>query len=403
MAKMLEIDRDPPSIQVSDPKTILGQLENILGSPAFRNSKRYPRFLRFIVEQTLLGHADLLKERLLGIEIFDRPPDYDTATDPIVRVAAGEIRKRLAQYYVENIHEDELRIRLLPGTYVPEFCAPQTHTPSGLPAASHFPASSLRLMASPRLKAGVAAAVAVVGLVITLCLYWGTRPNPLDLFWMPFLRSANSPKICLGDITPLPTTLDTGEYPGLRTGVSSKDHLALADVKALNLVSGFLVQQKKQGGILNAESATFADFLRQPAILIGGSSNQWTMRSMQFLRFQIVRDFSPGVNGIRDRDNLSRLRWMVDFNAPYSSIKKEYAIVARFHDPTTDQPTMIVAGIGANGTIAAAEFLTTPAYVKDFVDHAPRNWESRNIEIVLETQMINGDSGPPRIVATDIW
>jgi hypothetical protein len=78
------IAQAPAYPPVTDPDSILAQLEKILASPAFCNSKRYPRFLEFFVLQTLLGHADRLKERLLGIEVFDWVPDYDLATDPIV-------------------------------------------------------------------------------------------------------------------------------------------------------------------------------------------------------------------------------------------------------------------------------------------------------------------------------
>lgn len=401
--------RDPIPLPAIDPDSIRSQLEKILESPAFRNSKRYPRFLRFVVEQTLLGHADRLKERLLGIEVFDRPADYDLAIDPIVRVAAGEIRKRLAQYYVEYGHENDLRIQLHAGTYVPEFCAPHLRIASEPEVAPRSLAANpaieapLPPLANHRLKTGIAAGGAAFCLVATLCLYWVNRPTPSDRFWKPFLTSSSPSIICLGDITPPPQNAGTGEFPGLRTGVNSNDHVALADVEALNRISGILVRKKEAAAVLNSGSATFADLRRQPVVLIGGSSNKWTMRAMQFFRFQLVRDFSPGVNGIRDRENISQLRWKVDFNAPYSTILKEYAIVARFHDPATDQPTIIAAGIGANGTVAAAEFLTTPAYLKDFADHAPNNWENRNVEIILETQMINGDYGAPHVVATYFW
>src|SRR6202789_1086502 len=100
---------------------LLEQLERIVDSKHFRNSKRYPSFLRFVVEQTLAGKTEELKERTLGTDVFGRRNDYDTNADPIVRVTAGEIRKRIAQYYQEPGHENELRIDLPLGSYVPHF------------------------------------------------------------------------------------------------------------------------------------------------------------------------------------------------------------------------------------------------------------------------------------------
>ena len=92
------------------------QLERLLASPLFHSSKRYAQFLRFVVGRTLEGRGHDLKERILGIEVFDRPPDYDTNIDPIVRVTAAEIRKRIEQYYHDPKHGQEIRLFLPSGS-----------------------------------------------------------------------------------------------------------------------------------------------------------------------------------------------------------------------------------------------------------------------------------------------
>src|ERR1700709_911089 len=104
-----------------DRDTILRELQEILASPHFCNSKRYPALLQYIVEKTLAGESDLLKERTLGVEVFDRPPSYDTNTDTVVRYTAGEVRKRLSLYYHEIPHKPIVQISLPAGSYVPEF------------------------------------------------------------------------------------------------------------------------------------------------------------------------------------------------------------------------------------------------------------------------------------------
>ena len=107
------------------------QLELLLESHLFRNSKRYPNMLRHIVERTLAGHSEEIKERSLGVVVFGRPPAYDCSADPVVRMSAAEIRKRLGQYYSEPRHRDQLRIELPVGSYIPEF-----HWPEGNPPAA---------------------------------------------------------------------------------------------------------------------------------------------------------------------------------------------------------------------------------------------------------------------------
>ena len=96
-------------------------MDRLLNSRHFRNSKRYPALLEYIIRETLAGNSESLKERVLGMAVFHRPPDYDANADPIVRVTAGEIRKRIAQYYHEEDAAGEIQIDLRPGSYVPEF------------------------------------------------------------------------------------------------------------------------------------------------------------------------------------------------------------------------------------------------------------------------------------------
>src|ERR1700735_3941642 len=112
------------------------QMERLLATAHFKNSRRYPALLRFIVEETLEGRGEFLKERLLGVRVFDRPADYDTAADPVVRVTIAEIRKRIAQYYHDEEHDSEIRIELQPGRYAPEFRTRQTPVATGLPSAA---------------------------------------------------------------------------------------------------------------------------------------------------------------------------------------------------------------------------------------------------------------------------
>ena len=395
---------------VTDSELVLAQLKKILASQAFRNSKRYTRFLTYVVEQTLLGHGDQLKERLLGIEVFDRPADYDVATDPIVRVAAGEIRKRLAQYYMEDGHEGDLHIQMRPGAYVAEFSQPRhrgTQAPEqepAPPAAANLEITQPHHFLRSRLAASLTVALLVAGVIGAVYFSHSvSRQQALDRFWDPFLHSTDSPLFCLGDVTPHPEGTSASEPTGLQTGTSSNDHLALADVKAFNRISDILSQHGKQAMVLNSGSATLADLRQHPAVFVGGSDNQWTMQSLESVRFRIVQGLKPSINAIVDSQNGLQPRWVVDFGVPYNSIQKEYGIVARFHSPLTDQATVVIAGIGANGTIAASDFVTTPGYFKEFADHAPRNWDQRNMEIILETEMIHGDYGPPKVVTTYFW
>ena len=108
--------REPSALSEKEQEAVREQMNRLLANPFFSHSRRFPIFLRFVVEQTLAGAAENIKERTLGVEIFGRDAEYDTSVDPIVRVTAAEIRKRVAQYYQDPGHEREMRITLPQGS-----------------------------------------------------------------------------------------------------------------------------------------------------------------------------------------------------------------------------------------------------------------------------------------------
>jgi TolB-like protein len=95
----------------------LEQVDRILSHPDFTRSRRLRRFLRFVVEQTAEGKGSELSEYYVGTSVYDRPSYYDPRTDPIVRVEAGRLRRKLAQYYAGPGAEDPLVIDLPKSSY----------------------------------------------------------------------------------------------------------------------------------------------------------------------------------------------------------------------------------------------------------------------------------------------
>jgi hypothetical protein len=100
---------------------VRSELDKISNSESFQRSPQLQRFLRFIVEETLSGRGDGLKEYVIGTEAFGRPPDYDPQLDSPVRVEAHRLRAALEQYYQQAAPADGIRIELNKGSYVPFF------------------------------------------------------------------------------------------------------------------------------------------------------------------------------------------------------------------------------------------------------------------------------------------
>lgn len=113
-----------------EPEMVRAHLERILTSASFATAKSAPRFLRYVVEETLAGRGDQIKEYVLGIAVFDRGDAYDPRADAVVRVEATRLRNRLRDYYQTVGYTDPVSIELPKGSYVPVFQSLQAEPPA---------------------------------------------------------------------------------------------------------------------------------------------------------------------------------------------------------------------------------------------------------------------------------
>ena len=105
------------------------ELERVCADKLFRDTTRMKRFLRFVVEETLDGRGDRLKGYVIGLEVFDRPDNFDPQADTIVRVQAGQLRRRLDLYYADQGRSSLVRILVPKGRYAPTFELRQNSQP----------------------------------------------------------------------------------------------------------------------------------------------------------------------------------------------------------------------------------------------------------------------------------
>src|SRR5688500_8656319 len=133
------------------PDLVRAQLERILAAGEFSNAGRISRLLRYVVDRTVAGEGDQLKEYVVGTEVFDRGSDYDPRLDSIVRVEARRLRARLDDYYKGPGNADPIVITMPRGSYVPSFARRQepdlVAAPDLVPAAP--PASASARSESP--------------------------------------------------------------------------------------------------------------------------------------------------------------------------------------------------------------------------------------------------------------
>jgi len=403
---LLELKTWIPST-TAEKEAVLQQLDRLLENPYFHKSKRFPVFLRFVVKEVLAGRAEGLKERTVGIEVFGKDPNYDTTEDPIVRVTAGEIRKRIAQYYQEPGHEREIKLLLPSGSYVPQFYPPEIAIP---PVSEETDLSDVRHIAiaepfergrSLKLYAGL-----FLVLAVGAALVWrASRPTPIEEFWAPFFKSPDPILFCIADQNQYSTIV-------LRDAVDPKHQTVLNDrmvaviiddVTPLVNIAGLLYAHGRSYRVQGESGTTFTDLRQAPSVFIGAFDNGWTLRYTAPLRFHFANNPEMNRFWVEDRQRPDNREWFLDRSQQATGTYKDYAIVTRGLDPSTGRFVVVVAGIARGGTIASGEFLVDPQHMDELVRAAPTNWEHKNMEIVLETQVIDGRSGPPRINAVYTW
>jgi hypothetical protein len=346
----------------------------------------------------MLGNAGELKERTIGVEAFGRNPSYDVNLDPVVRVTAAEVRRRLIQYYYDSNHAGELVIELPVGSYAPSFRRPASHSVDAgsepLEAASEEPAGQ----AGPRLApfSLTLRYWAMVSIALLLAAFAGfaigrfkrpTQPSNLKRFWGLVTATPSKVTYCLG------ASADSNYAAG--SGSRDFASLNVADVTTLARAIAALIPQNGAFRVLAASNASFEQLREGPVVLIGAYNNPWTMR--------VTQDLPIGFEYRRivDRKGPQKRVWALSGDQP--DPKHDYALVARIHDKVTGQPVIILAGIWAPGTEAASELVSNPVYLDALTQKAPRNWDQLNLEAVLETDVIDGDPGPPRVIAVETW
>jgi hypothetical protein len=387
------------------------QLKRLLAHPLFTNSKRYPVLLAFTVEETLLGHGHDLKERTIGVEAFGREPSYDVNLDQVVRTTAAEVRKRLIQYYYNTDHAGELVIELPVGSYVPVFRDPALLKPEVLPevaipeitevAAQQYPEPETA--SAPALSRPFPRILFAFCLLIALAAGFGAgrmrlprRPTNTELFWEPITGSSTRVTYCLGQ--PVDAVDRERTTPN---GLPLYGSLHVSDVITLARSIVPLVPGNSDFRVVSDSDVGFAQLREGPFVLIGAFDNVWTMRITQDLPFGF--EFENQVRKVVDRKSAQKRFWTLQWQAPFTKLAKDYAIVARIHDNVTGQPVIILAGILGEGTEAASEVVSTPAYLNAMLEKAPKNWTDLNLEAVIETNVVDGHAGPPKILAVETW
>lgn len=430
-----------------DKGAVTRELNLILGSSPFHSSKRSQQFLTFVVQHELAGGKEPLKERTIGTELFNRPPNYATGDDSVVRVQAGEVRRRLEQYYQAPPSDSFVRIELPVGSYTPEFHwsaassltspreltdeggevsqAPQVVREVTPPTASHAEPAGTRKWGARTLILALSLLVAALGLGI-----WEQRARSpefaLKQFWSPIFVTSKPLLICLPKPIFYRPSIDLykrrenspREFDNEVDRMNSRPHLqpdeklawgdmvefsdfgvSKGDVKAGFQLSTLITKLGKDSEVRVGNDYAWDDLLNSPAILIGAFSNPWAMKVTSGLHFTFAEN--RGVFWIQEQNSPGR-SWYDELDKN-SQVAFDYGLVTRLVSSSTGQFLVSVAGITAPGSEAAAKVVSTPQDLAKALDKVPAGWQTKNMQIVVKTSVTDGIAGPPQIVAVYVW
>ncbi len=430
-----------------DPALIQHALDQVLSSAPFRNTQQCQTLLRYIVKHTLAGEDNLLRERVIGSEVFGRRPDYETGEDPVVRLRAAEVRKRLAQFYQSAPQESGIQIDIPSGSYRAVFRLRERSHPAlsepDPPAEIHpgeleshsllqvieshptAPAVATEIYRHSSRRHSwlfwVAAAVLLLVAAAVLTLSWNeAQISAFKTFWAPWAGSPKPIIIAIGSnaVYRLSDTMNDqyardhhlethGEeffvplapdanVKGEDLHPAENSFVALGDVAAVSNIVASLTRQKLNFQERFPNDISFAELRNNPSLLIGGFNNPMTLELTKNLRFVL-----GARNEIDDTQDYNR-RWQLHASED-SHDTEDYAIVTRLIQRQGDAPTLSVAGMGQYGTLAAANFVCSPTAISEMTHQLPRDWINHNLQLILHVKVVDFKPATTEIVAIHTW
>jgi hypothetical protein len=425
-------------------QAVLRELSHVLDSKPFRTSKQCQNFLRYVVVNTVDGRDEALKERVIGAAVLERPHDYNTSDDPVVRIRAADVRKRLAMYYQDEGQDAAVRITIPSGSYRAFFHHADVHPgppvwhadPVRPEAVSEHLESSISVIQalgqSPaeaphpvavEAKPGAVASAEETGqwkrrVMMAICIalpvlfavsmaryFMGANQREFNRFWAPTLDQPRPPIVYVGSnavyrlsnkfiqqyqathpdyngLESLPAIDRTASISGSDLDEDDKDFVGLGDVAAAVSISTFFKGRDIRYDLRFGRDIVFGDFRTTPVVLIGAFNNNWTLE----LNDKMPYHFSAS-NGIKRLEGPGH-SWQTWYGAD-GAPREDYALITREISPKSGEPVIAVAGLDQTGTRAAAEFVSTPALLDAALRKLPTGWQNKKIQLVLHATVVD--------------
>jgi hypothetical protein len=388
--------RNPPE---SDSLTLYekrSELKRIFESKYFAKAPKRRRFLEFTSGQVFLGEGSKLNEYLIGVEVYERGPDFDPQQDPIVRVQAHEIRRLLKNYYEEEGKNSPVRVELHPGQYAPVFRRVKIDSegPATFPVQGESPAGNFTRLKSQRQYAVMVflgLACATLGFLFVRERYFShppgesrapaaALPESEEWFWRPFLVDAGQPLVLvptppllrLGTDGDSPQTLqdgyaipkskmpqfrDTFHFSELRSFTfvpTTTDYTGIGEALGLVDLSRLFNGQGMTMRVKTGRLTDYKEIQSGNAIILGGG-NTWSNRVFVkppgfYVGDGVFKNNAPGPT--------EASVYAPKFDPVTNRLTQDYALILMEPNHTKQERLLLLYGLYTQGTEAAAEYVT---------------------------------------------
>ena len=381
------------------PEGIKDAVERILNSRHFSQAPKKRKFVQLVCDYYLAGRASELNEYLIGREVYERDDHYSQTEDPVVRVAAHDVRKRLDQYYQNEGQNDQIRLEIPVGHYEPVFRYATLAPSTGMPVRWKW-----LLWA-----AGGLAVIAVVSLALAWLITRGPATSWLgssaggqlpdeeiyNPVWQPFLKSddptilvlsnplvfvvvnRSDPEAIWKESIPLTTEqaqlLDVElkrldqhvpEYTNPpRLNSSSEGYTGIGEAIGVYRITDLFRSRGSSVILKQSRNLTAEDLKDRNLIMLGGvMSNVWSGK----LPVQEDFYFTSGVTlANRNPQPGEQAEYRTRFDDRTGQVLEDYALVTVKPAAQSKNSFMILEGIRSAGTGAAAELVTSKSYLAE--------------------------------------
>jgi hypothetical protein len=388
------------------------QLDRIMKSHSLRGSESLSRLLQYCAKQSLEHPNELLKEYQIAREVFGRGPDFDPQTDSCVRVQAGRLRHKLAEYYANEGANDPIEIKLPKGNYHLAFETRQLAAYSEPPSAKG-PAAARTVHSLWRIGFLTVATCLLLSLAVVGGLIWGHKPasasttgthqvrsgtESLAEFWRPFTSSNAEPWVIYSNAAFVGRPETGMRYYNAREDSKSTvyDHytgvgevLAIHDLDEVFSALGRHVRVKR-GSLFSLDDTRYANL-----IFVGSPSENLSLAdiptSQEFVFQRVNTGPRKGDLAIVSKHpgNGEATEYLA--SASGNPLTEDYAVVLLVPGASPPGVVMILAGTTTFGTEGAVEFVSQPDSVEKLLENIPGSAkEMQPFEALLRVKIARG-------------